>query len=328
MKDKILITGVAGFIGFHLTKLLLKKKNQILGVDNINKYYSIKLKKMRISKLISEKLIFRKVDIRNIKKLERIFKNFRPNIVINLAAQAGVKYSIKNPRTYLSNNINGFLNILDLSKKYKVKHLIYASSSSVYGNNKDDILKINSNTDKPISFYALTKKTNEMMAYYYSSMYKLPTTALRLFTVYGPWGRPDMSLFKFVKLILNNKKINLYNYGRHKRSFTFVEDAVEQIFRLIKKNPMNINKNNSVPWAVYNIAGNKSIKLISYLGLIEKQLKIKARVNYVTLQKGDVPVTHGDISRTIKITGHKPKTNIEIGIKFFINWYKKFYNKL
>lgn len=313
---KILITGAAGFIGFNLSNKL-KKKYKVLGIDNINNYYSPFLKKNRIYNLISKNFKFKKVDIKNYKILETTFKNFKPEIIINLAAQAGVRYSLKNPKVYLDNNINGFFNILELSKKYKVKHLLFASSSSVYGKNKDKILKISSNTDKPISFYAFTKKANELMAHYYSHMFKLKITGLRLFTVYGPWGRPDMSLYKFVKNILKRKSINIFNHGKHQRSFTYIDDAINQISKLIELKEKKL-------FNIYNIGGAKPIKLLTFIKLIEKNLNIKGSYNFLPIQKGDVEKTNADISKTIKKTKISPKIDIDSGIKKFIDWYKKF----
>lgn len=313
---KILITGAAGFIGFNLSNKL-KKRYKVLGIDNFNKYYSPALKKSRIDNLISKNFKFKKVDIKNYKILETTFKNFKPEIIINLAAQAGVRYSLKNPKAYLDNNINGFFNILELSKKYKVKHLLFASSSSVYGKNKDKILKISSNTDKPISFYAFTKKANELMAHYYSHMFKLKITALRLFTVYGPWGRPDMSLYKFVENILKKKSISIFNYGNHQRSFTYIDDAINQISKLIELKEKKL-------FNIYNIGGAKPIKLLTFIKLIEENLNIKGIYNFLPIQRGDVEKTNADISKTIKKTKISPKIDIDSGIKKFIDWYKKF----
>lgn len=320
---KILITGSAGFIGFHLAKKLLEKNFSIIGVDNINSYYDVNLKKERLKILKKikrgKKFKFYKCDISNEKKLDNIFKKNKVTHVVNLAAQAGVRYSILNPASYVKSNLVGFANILENCKKYNIKHLLYASTSSVYGANKKMPYKESDNTDNPIQFYAATKKSNEIMAHSYSHLYKLPTTGLRFFTVYGPWGRPDMALFKFTKNILLGKKIDIYNYGKHSRDFTYIDDIIESIYLLIKS---KINK----PFSrIFNIGKGKSDKLTDYISQIEICLNKKAKKNYIELQKGDIVKTLANTHKLNKIIKKKKFTPINIGILKFINWYLKFY---
>jgi UDP-glucuronate 4-epimerase len=317
---KILITGVAGFIGFHLANNLLNRKNQyIYGIDNLNDYYDINLKKERLSILKKKnKFFFKKIDITDKKKLFLYIKKIKPKIIINLAAQAGVRYSIQNPETYLYNNIIGFYNILEISREIKIKHLIFASTSSVYGASTKFPLHENIQTDKPLSFYAATKKSNEIMAHSYSNIYKLPVTGVRFFTVYGPYGRPDMSLFKFSKSIILGKKINLFNNGKHVRDFTYIDDVVEAIIKLIPNIPKN-----KIPYEIYNIGNGNPKKLSEFLNLIEKYLSKKSKIKNMPLQKGDVVKTHADIKKLQKKINYSPKTNIDVGIKNFVNWIKK-----
>ena len=320
---KILITGCAGFIGFHLTKKLLNdKKLEIFGIDTIDSYYDIKLKYKRLN-ILKKNLNFNffKLDISNKNKLLTNFKKNKYDIVVNLAAQAGVRFSITNPENYLKSNVIGFFNILECSKIFKIKKLIYASSSSVYGDNKDFPLKESANTDSPLSFYAATKKTNEVFAHAYSNTYNLQTIGLRFFTVYGPYGRPDMSLFKFVDNIYKNKKIDLFNNGKHVRDFTYVEDVVDAISKLIHKK-LNFNK---IPYIVFNIASSSPKTLAYYLNVIEGQLNKKAIKNYKNLQLGDVKKTHGDIARLKKYIKFNIKMSLYEGIVKYIKWYKEFY---
>ena len=320
-----LVTGCAGFIGFHLSEKLLKKNIKVIGIDNLNKYYDLNLKKKRLSYLKKyKKFKFYKVDIRNKKKLEQIFKKFNPKNVINLAAQAGVRYSLINPSAYINNNILGFMNILENSKKYNCKHLVYASSSSVYGGIKKYPFKETFQLDNPMSMYAATKKSNELMAHVYSHIYKLPTTGLRFFTVYGPWGRPDMSLFLFVKSILLKKKINVFNFGKMKRDFTYISDIVEGTFRVINKPPKS--KKNQPPFRILNIGNNNPVKLEKYIEVIENKLGIKSKKNMLPLQKGDIPASYASVEKLLKLTGYKPKTSIEKGVSNFISWFKSYHN--
>ena len=318
---KILITGCSGFIGFHLSNFLLKKKIKVHGIDNLNNYYDTNLKKDRLKILKQHKnFFFYKFDLINKSKLNKTLKNNKIQIIIHLAAQAGVRYSIDNPQTYFKNNLEVFFNILEVSKLNKIKHLIFASTSSVYGENSNFPLNENEDTSKPLSFYAATKKSNEVLAYSYSSIFKLPCTALRFFTVYGPYGRPDMALFKFTKNILENKKIELYNNGNHKRDFTYVDDIVQGIDSIIKKP----NKN-KIPFNVFNIGKGNSRKLKDYLTLIEKKIGKKAKIKKLPLQKGDIIKTHSDIKLLKKSTGYKPQIEIEEGITNFIEWFIKYY---
>jgi UDP-glucuronate 4-epimerase len=332
---KILVTGCVGFIGFHLSKKLILNGHTVIGVDSINNYYGTKIKfdRLKILRKTSKKFIFKKGDISNSSFVERIFKKFKIDQVVNLAAQAGVRYSIKNPKAYLESNLIGFFNILDCSNRYKVNHLIYASTSSVYGNNSKLPFKESRHADHPIQFYAATKRSNELMAHSYSSLYKLPTTGLRFFTVYGPWGRPDMALFIFTKNILEGKKIDLFNYGNHIRDFTYVDDIVEPILRLINK-PTNV-KNKKIksndpseslaPFKIYNIGNNDPKKLMQFVRAIEKKLGIKAKINFKPLQKGDVYQTYADTSKLLLATKYKSKISMEKGIGNFVDWFRDYY---
>ena len=335
MKTKILITGSSGFIGFHLSIKLLKKGNIVHGYDSMNNYYDVKLKKARYKILIKNKnFYFTKSKLENKKTLESVFEKFKPNVVIHLAAQAGVRYSIEKPRVYLDSNITGTYNIIEISKKMNVKHLIMASSSSVYGANKKIPFKEIDKTETQLSIYAATKKSNESMAHSYSNIWKIPITMLRFFTVYGPWGRPDMALFKFTKGILSNEKIDIYNNGKMYRDFTFIEDIVNGIQLLINKAP-NINqygkyKDDSLspvaPFRILNIGNTKKVYLLDFIKQIEKELGKKAIRNYMPLQKGDVKQTVSNTQLLKKITGYNPKTNYEDGIKKFLKWYLDYYN--
>ena len=334
----ILVTGVAGFIGFHTAKKLLIKGNKVVGIDNINNYYDkkIKLDRLKILKKISGKNFkFFKKDISNYNDVEKIFKINSINYVINLAAQAGVRYSLKYPKTYLKSNIYGFFNIIEISRKYKIKRLIYASTSSVYGSNIEQPFSEKHTADHPIQFYAATKRSNELIAHAYSSLYKLETVGLRFFTVYGPWGRPDMALFKFVNNIIKNKAIEIFNYGNHSRDFTYIDDIVEGIILLTKSkkifNIINRKKKKNIPpdssnslFKIFNIGSGKKTSLMKYINIIEKNLKIDAKKKYLPLQKGDIKSTLSNISSLKKI-GYKPKVNPEYGIRKFVKWYRDYY---
>jgi len=319
---KVLITGSSGFIGFHLANLLLKKKIEVLGIDNLNNYYDVELKKNRLNILKKNKnFIFYKFDLKNIDKLNEVVKKNKIKTIVHLAAQAGVRYSIENPKTYLKNNLEVFFNILEVSRNNKLKHLIFASTSSVYGENKNFPLKENEDTSKPLSFYAATKKSNEVMAHSYSYIFKLPCTALRFFTVYGPYGRPDMALFKFTKNIIDNKKIELFNNGNHFRDFTYIDDIISGIYSIIKK-----PSKNKTPFNIFNIGNGDSRKLKDYLHIIEKKLGRKALIKNLPLQKGDIIKTHSDIHSLNNFSNYKPKTKIEEGVGKFIDWFMKYYN--
>jgi UDP-glucuronate 4-epimerase len=336
---KVLITGAGGFIGFHLSKKLLNKNFEVLGIDNLNAYYSVKLKKDRLKILKKYKnFSFNKTDISNKKKIKIQFKKFKPDLVINLAAQAGVRYSLTNPDAYAETNLIGFFNILDCCRLHKISHFIYASTSSVYGANKKMPFKEKDIADHPIQFYAATKRSNEIMAHSYSSLYKIKTTGLRFFTVYGPWSRPDMSLLKFAKNISDNKKIDLFNYGNHTRDFTYVDDIVDGIFNILNKKIIKIKKNkksyytdpSSSPdglFEVYNIGSQKPITLMKYVNLLEKYLGKKAKANKLPLQKGDILDTYSSTHKLKKDYNYLPKTKIENGIKEFVKWFKVYYKK-
>ncbi len=317
----ILITGSAGFIGYHLTKKILNKKIKVIGLDNINSYYDTNLKKNRIRELKKNKnFFFYNLDICEFRKLNNLILKKNIKIIIHLAAQAGVRYSIKNPRTYFDSNLQGFFNILEVSRLNNIKHLIYASTSSVYGDTKKFPLSEKDSTDYPLSFYAATKKSNEVMAHSYSFIYKIPTTGVRFFTVYGPFGRPDMALFKFTKKIINDQSIELFNNGNHIRDFTYIDDIVDGVFSLIKK-----PSKKSIPYEIFNIGNGSPKKLLDYLKYIEKNLDKNTKIKKLPLQVGDIVKTHSNINKLNKFTGYKPKTNIKIGIEKFIEWYKDYY---
>tara|TARA_B000000460_G_scaffold123070_1_gene86640 strand:+ start:2142 stop:3122 length:981 start_codon:yes stop_codon:yes gene_type:complete len=321
---KILITGVAGFIGYHLAEKLLSKNYQIIGIDNLNDYYDPILKQDRLNNLKKfSNFEFHKIDFIQNNELTSIFNNNQFNQVIHLGAQAGVRYSITNPQFYIDTNITGFLNILENCNNYNVENIIYASSSSIYGDNKDLPFSENAKTEKQISMYGVSKKTNELMAHTYSNLYGLKTIGLRFFTVYGPWGRPDMALYIFTKAIFENKNIDLFNKGSHTRSFTYISDIVEPIYRLIKINENNqkILSNNDI----LNIGGSEPVKLLRFIDIIEDYLGKKAKIILKPMQQGDVQDTNADITKLEKITDYKPQVDIEEGIKRFIDWYKAYH---
>ena len=331
--DKVLVTGAAGFIGFNLCNELIRYGIEVYGIDNLNNYYDPNLKQSRLDILLQKGMAFSKVDLSDKNRIEKLFHDFKPNIVINLAAQAGVRYSLENPHAYINSNIVGFLNILEGCKKYSIEHLIYASSSSVYGLNKTFPFSENHNVDHPVSLYAASKKSNEAMAHSYSHIYGLPSTGLRFFTVYGPWGRPDMALYIFTKKILANEPIDVFGHGKMKRDFTYISDIVEGIIKLMdktaKKNKSWSGENpspssSSAPWAIFNIGNNKPTELEYFISIIERTLGKKAIKNYLEMQPGDVTETAADIDNLNEITGFKPSISIEDGIPKFISWYKSF----
>ena len=320
---KILVTGCCGFIGYHLSIRLLNLNHEIIGVDNINNYYDIGLKKDRLTILKkNKKFFFSKLDISNFNLLNNLIKRKKIKYIVNLAAQAGVRYSISNPKPYFDSNILGFFNILESSRQNNIKHLIFASTSSVYGNNKNFPLKEHYNTENPLTFYAASKKSNEVFAHSYANIYALPSTCLRFFTVYGPFGRPDMALFKFVKNIFLNKKIDVYNKGKHTRDFTYIDDVVNGILSVLKK-----PSKNKIPYQVFNISSNKPIKLNNFIRFIEKNIGIKSQKNYINLQKGDILKTHGSNTKLAKYSSFNIKTKTEDGIKYFVEWFKNYYIK-
>lgn len=325
----ILITGCAGFIGFHLSKQLLSKNNIVIGVDNLNSYYEVNLKQARL-KLLKEykNFTFELCSIEDKEAMEKIFLQGQIDIVINLAAQAGVRYSIKNPYTFIESNVVGFLNILECCRNYKIDHLIYASSSSVYGANTKIPFSTKDNVDYPVSLYAASKRANELIAQTYSHLYDMPITGLRFFTVYGPWGRPDMSYYKFTNAIMNGEKIQVFNFGQMKRDFTYIDDIVEGIVRLIDKKPERIQVPaiaSTAPHKVYNIGNNQPEELMDFISVIEEKIGKKAIKEFLPMQPGDVHVTYADVEDLENEIGFKPKTNINEGIEKFVDWYKEYY---
>lgn len=335
-KEKILVTGAAGFIGFHLSKRLMEEGFQVIGYDCLNNYYDVALKKDRL-KILSQNsdFVFFEDYLENEQKLRKVFRENDIGVVYNLAAQAGVRYSIANPRAYIDTNINGFFNVLEACRENKVRHLIYASSSSVYGGNTKIPFSTSDNVDHPISLYAATKKTNELMAHTYSHLFGIPATGLRFFTVYGPWGRPDMALFLFAKAILNNEPIKVFNYGKMIRDFTYIDDIVEGMIRLIDKIPAKDENWSSetgspsgsfAPYKIYNIGNNCPVELEYFISVLEKELGRKAIKEYMPIQPGDVPKTYADIRELEEDAGFRPKTPIEEGIREFVKWYKWYYN--
>ena len=320
---KILVTGAAGFIGFHVVKKLLKKKIFVVGIDNFNKYYDPNLKLSRYKELlkINNKFKIHKIDLKDFTKVKNLFKKNKFDIVVNLAAQAGVRYSIDNPDSYFESNVVGFYNILKNCKTFKIRHLIAASSSSIYGEYSYGATEDISTSDKPLQFYAATKKSNEVMAHSFSNIYKTPVSMVRFFTVYGPWGRPDMSLFNFTDRILRNKSVKLYNRGNHIRDYTYVDDVVNAVVKLIYKKP----KNKKVPFEVYNLGNEKGIYLKDFLNELIKQLKIKPKITLLKRQHGDVLNTLSNTKKIKKLIGHKSKTNYKKGISLFLSWYKNYY---
>ena len=333
---KILVTGAAGFIGSALSIRLLDRGDEVLGIDNHNDYYDPALKEARLARHINhENYSHIRMDIEDGKAVEVLFKEHQFGGVVNLAAQAGVRYSIENPLAYINTNMVGFGHILEGCRHNKVGHLVYASSSSVYGSNTKMPFSIHDNVDHPLSLYAASKKVNELMAHTYSHLYDLPTTGLRFFTVYGPWGRPDMALFKFTKAMLAGEKIPVFNYGKHRRDFTYVDDIVEGVIRVLDKpavsNP-NWNGDNpdsgtsQAPWRVYNIGNNSPVELLDYIEAIEEALEIKAEKELLPLQPGDVPDTYANVDDLVKEFDYKPAMRVKEGVTNFVKWYKDFYD--
>ena len=316
--QKILVTGTAGFIGFHFSKSLLVDGHEVLGIDNINDYYDPRLKQARLDELQPfQNFSFEKIDITNMEGLTNIIKSFQPIKVVHLAAQAGVRYSIENPYAYLDANLTGFLNILELCRHNRVEGLIYASSSSIYGANTKIPFSVEDQTDRPIALYGATKKANELMANSYSHLYGLHMTGLRFFTVYGPWGRPDMAMYIFTDKILKGKSIPVYNHGNMKRDFTYIDDIIAGIRAAVDAN---------YKCEVFNLGNNKSEKLMDMIGFIENNLGIKAKIDFLPMQPGDVPESFADIEKSIDMLNYKPTINIDKGIPLFIDWYKDYYN--
>lgn len=333
---KLLVTGSAGFIGYHLVKQLLHRNQDIdiIGIDNLNDYYEVNLKKNRLAALEDEQHFeFLKKDISDKEALFSLFAKEKFDVVINLAAQAGVRYSLENPQAYIDSNVTGFFNILEACRKFPVKHLLYASSSSVYGGNKKIPFSTEDNVDHPVSLYAATKKSNELMAHSYSHLFGIPTTGLRFFTVYGPWGRPDMAYFSFTKNIIEGNTIKIFNNGKMKRDFTYIDDIVEGIARLIDNPPTtdpdwteeNGSSSSWAPYKIYNIGNNQPVELIRFVNILEEKIGKEAAKEFHAMQPGDVIQTYADVSDLEKKIGFKPTTSLEEGLGQFVDWYRDYY---
>jgi UDP-glucuronate 4-epimerase len=336
---KVLVTGVAGFIGFHVAKELLARGDTVIGIDNINDYYDVTLKQGRLNVLtehtLSENFTFLKMDIASRDLIESLFSSSAFDKVVHLAAQAGVRYSIENPHAYVDSNLVGFMNILEGCRHNKIKHLVYASSSSVYGSNESTPFTVIDNVDHPVSLYAASKKANELMAHTYSHLYQLPTTGLRFFTVYGPWGRPDMALFKFTEAIMNEKPIQVFNYGDHHRDFTYIDDIVSGVILSLDKvaigNTHWDGKNpdpstSKAPWKIYNIGAHNPVNLLKFIETLEAALGKQADKQMLPMQPGDVQNTYADVSALSNDTGYQPRTDLAEGIEKFVTWYRSFYS--
>jgi len=332
---KLIITGSAGFIGSSLCLKLLEREDDVIGIDNHNDYYDPQIKEARLARLLKKKNYKHyKIDLSDQKSLENVFKEHKPQRVVNLAAQAGVRYSMENPLAYINSNIVGFAHILENCRYYKVEHLVYASSSSVYGSNTKMPFSEHDSVNHPLSVYAASKKSNELMAHTYSHLYQLPTTGLRFFTVYGPWGRPDMALFKFTKAILEDVPIEVFNHGKHTRAFTYINDIVEGIVQTLD-NPATCNlgwdsnkpdpATSKAPWRIYNIGNNKPVQLMDYIDALEKALGKKAKINFLPLQPGDVPDTYASTDNLKKKFNYQPSISVIDGISQFVKWYKNYY---
>ncbi len=332
---KILVTGAAGFIGSTLTLRLLERGDTVIGIDNHNDYYDPTIKEARLARHADHpNYTHLRIDLADRKAMEDAFATCKPNGVVNLAAQAGVRYSIENPLAYIDSNIVGFGHILEGCRHNGIEHLVYASSSSVYGANTEMPFSVHHNVDHPLSLYAASKKSNELMAHTYSHLYNLPTTGLRFFTVYGPWGRPDMALFKFTKAILAGESIPVFNYGKHRRDFTYIDDIVEGVIRILDRpapaNPSWDSKHpdpatSKAPWRVYNIGNNQPVELMDYIDALENALGKKAEMDLLPLQPGDVPDTYANVDDLVEQFDYKPATTIEDGIKHFVDWYRDYF---
>ncbi len=332
---KVLITGTAGFIGSALAMRLLERGDEVIGIDNLNDYYDVRLKEARLERLTAHDAFTDvRASLEDRAAMEKVFAEHRPQRVVNLAAQAGVRYSLKNPHAYVDSNIVGFMNILEGCRHHHVEHLVYASSSSVYGANTRMPFSVHDNVDHPVSLYAASKKANELMAHTYSHLYNLPTTGLRFFTVYGPWGRPDMALFIFTRNILAGKPIDVFNHGKCRRDFTYIDDIVEGVIRTLDKIPApnphwsgdNPDSATSLaPYRLYNIGNHQPVELMRFIEILEECLGIKAEMNLLPLQPGDVPATYADVDDLMRDVGFQPATPIEEGIKRFVDWYREFY---
>lgn len=331
---KFLVTGAAGFIGFHIAQRLLNEGHDVVGIDNMNDYYDVSLKQARLDRLSSPAFHFQQLDLADREGMATLFAAEQFDRVIHLAAQAGVRYSLENPYAYADANLMGYLNILEGCRHTKVKHLVYASSSSVYGLNRKMLFSTEDSVDHPVSLYAATKKANELMAHTYSHLYNIPTTGLRFFTVYGPWGRPDMALFKFTKAMLAGKSIDVYNYGKMKRDFTYIDDIVEAVVRVQDVIPQanadwtvesGSPATSSAPYRVYNIGNSSPVELMDYITALEEALGMEAKKNMMPIQPGDVLDTSADTQPLYDLVGFKPQTSVKEGVKNFVEWYKDYY---
>jgi len=332
---KILVTGAAGFIGNALSLRLLARGDEVIGLDNLNDYYDPNLKRARLARVAQHaRYTDVRMDLENRTGIEDLFEHHRPQRVVNMAAQAGVRYSLENPRAYVDTNLVGFINLLEGCRHTGVEHLVYASSSSVYGANTHMPFSVHDNVDHPLSIYAATKKANELMAHTYSHLYRLPVTGLRFFTVYGPWGRPDMALFKFTRCILAGEPIDVFNYGRHKRDFTYIDDIVEGVMRTLDRVPeadpawsgaVPDPARSTAPYRLYNIGNNHPVELTHYIEVLEDCLGRKAQKNLLPLQPGDVPDTYADVSELVEDVGYKPDTSVEAGVANFVTWYRDYF---
>ena len=321
---KILVTGVAGFIGYHLAQRLLAEGNQVYGIDNLNDYYDVSLKQTRLEQLLpQEKFSFEYLDISDRFLVSQLFQEQDFDCVVNLAAQAGVRYSLQNPHAYVDSNLVGFANILEGCRHSQIKHLVFASSSSVYGANTKVPFSVGDNVDQPVSLYAATKKANELMAHSYSHLYQIPMTGLRFFTVYGPWGRPDMAYFKFARAIAEGKPIDVYNYGKMKRDFTYIDDIVEAIMRIIPRPPQEFSQ---APYKVYNLGNNNPVELGEFISIIEQVMGRSAEKNLLPMQPGDVVATYADVDELVADFDFKPTTSIAQGLAKFASWYQEYYD--
>jgi UDP-glucuronate 4-epimerase len=334
----ILVTGAAGFIGFHLSQRLLNDGHRVIGIDNLNDYYAVTLKQDRLAQLKAQpNFTFDQLDLADRAGMEQLFDQAQFDVVVNLGAQAGVRYSLQNPRAYIDSNINGFSNILEGCRQHQVKHLVYASSSSVYGANTKMPFSVHDNVDHPVSLYAATKKSNELMAHTYSHLYHIPTTGLRFFTVYGPWGRPDMAPILFTKAILAGKPIDVFNHGKMRRDFTYIDDIVEGIARVMQKipqpNPLWTGdrpdpSSSKAPYKIYNIGNSQPVELLNFIETIESCLGKKAQKNFLPMQPGDVVATYADVDDLMQDVGFKPQTSLQTGISQFVEWYLNYYQVL
>ncbi|MFT4059316.1 MAG: NAD-dependent epimerase [Legionella sp.] len=331
----VLVTGAAGFIGFHVAQKLCARGDEVVGIDNLNDYYDVSLKMARLQQLtVFKNFKFIRMELASREQIAQLFAQYPFQHVIHLAAQAGVRYSLQNPHAYVDSNLVGFINILEGCRHHQIEHLTYASSSSVYGANKTMPFSVHDNVDHPLSLYAATKKANELMAHTYSHLYQLPTTGLRFFTVYGPWGRPDMAIFNFTRKILSGEAIDVFNFGNHRRDFTYVYDIVEGILRVhdqVAKPNLKWSGElpdpgtSAAPWRIYNIGNNNPVQLLHYIEVLEECLGKKAKMNLLPLQPGDVPDTYADVDALKNDVGYQPSTPVEVGVKHFVEWYLDYY---